>query len=164
MLGAPEFVAAYAPISHTQKQLIERYASEGLRVLLVASFDDKKTPLKTLPQKSGLPLGLIILRNQLREGVKTTVSFLQKRGVSIRVISGDNPDTVRYIARSAGIINTDATITGADLEKLPKKQWDKTVLSTTIFARVLPEQKEALIDTFKRHGLYTGMVLSLIHI
>ena len=158
MLGAPEFVAAYAPISHTQKQLIERYASEGLRVLLVASFDDKKTPLKTLPQKSGLPLGLIILRNQLREGVKTTVSFLQKRGVSIRVISGDNPDTVRYIARSAGIINTDATITGADLEKLSKKQWDKTILNTTIFARVLPEQKEALIDTFKRHGLYTGMV------
>lgn len=82
-----------------------------------------------MPQKSGLPLGLIILRNQLREGVKTTVSFLQKRGVSIRVISGDNPDTVRYIARSAGIINTDATITGADLEKLSKNSGTKPFLT-----------------------------------
>ena len=103
-------------------------------------------------------MGVIILTNELRTGVEETVDYLQKNGVSMRVISGDNPATVQYIAQKVGIKNSEKVTTGAELAKLGKKEWDKKVLTTTIFARVLPEQKERLIATFKKHGEFTGMV------
>lgn len=157
-MGAPEFVANYAPLSKTEQATVKQLASDGLRVMLVAEFNDDATPLEKLPHSQAKPIGLITLRNELRDGVEQTVSFLQNRGVSIRVISGDNPDTVAYIAKSAGINSTGRTITGAQLSKLSPKKWAKTILSTTIFARVLPEQKEQIIETFQQHGKFTGMV------
>ena len=157
-MGAPEFVGKYAPLSKTVQAQIAQLTSQGLRVLLVAEFNDSTTPLDQLLEKSGKPIGLITLRNELRDGVEQTVGFLQGRGVSIRVISGDNPDTVAYIARAAGINDTQHAITGAQLETLSDRKWDKTILATTIFARVLPEQKERIIETLKRHGYFTGMV------
>jgi cation-transporting ATPase E len=87
-----------------------------------------------------------------------TIKYLQKNGVSMRVISGDNIDTVKYIAGLAGIKNSTKAITGADLLEVEDEDWDKVVSRTTIFARVLPEQKEHLVETFKRLGYYTGMV------
>lgn len=157
-MGAPEFVAKYAPLRPPQQKQIAHLASQGLRVLLVAEFSNDKTPLDQLKAGTATPIGLITLRNELRSGVQQTVAFLQSRSVSIRVISGDNPDTVAYITRTAGINNTEHTITGAALQKLPAKKWDETILATTIFARVLPEQKERIIATFKKHGYFTGMV------
>lgn len=157
-MGAPEFVAEYAPLNKGDKARIKQLTSQGMRVLLVAEFSDTSTPLDKLEPQTAKAIGLITLRNELRDGVEQTVAFLQSRGVSLRVISGDNPDTVAYIARTAGISNTQHAITGAELENVSAKKWDKTILATTIFARVLPEQKERIIATFKKHGYFTGMV------
>lgn len=157
-MGAPEFVSKYAPLSIADQAQVKLLTSQGLRVLLVAEFQNDVTPLEKLSPKTATPIGLITLRNELRDGVQQTVEFLQKRGVSLRVISGDNPDTVAYIARAAGISGTRHVVTGAELDKIPASKWDKTILKTTIFARVLPEQKERIIETFKRHGHFTGMV------
>ncbi len=49
-------------------------------------------------------------------------------------------------------------LTGADLKKIKKSEWDRSIAQTTIFARVLPEQKERLIATFQKLGHFTGMV------
>ncbi len=157
VLGAPEYVSTYAPITKTQQSQIDTYTAQGLRVLLVASMP-YSTSLKKMGEKSGTALGIILLKNELREGIVHTVEFLQKRGVSLRVISGDNPSTVQYITESAGIRGAKHIITGAELAALSPEKWEKTVLATTIFARVLPEQKEAIIETFKQNGHYTGMV------
>lgn len=157
-MGAPEFVAKYAPLTTAQDTQIKKLTTQGLRVLLIAEFNDPSTPLDQLPKKSAKAIGLVTLRNELRVGVQQTVTFLQKRGVSMRVISGDSPDTVAFVAKAAGITNTHKIITGAELEKLSPKKWTKTVLATTIFARVLPEQKERIIATYKQHGYFTGMV------
>ncbi len=158
LIGAPEFLGKLAPINHVQEKRISTLVAEGQRVLLVAEFDDHKTKLKTLADGSGKAIGVIVLSNALRDGVQQTVAYLQDNNVNIRVISGDHPQTVQYIAARAGINNSDKVITGAQLSKLSKKAWDKTVLKTTIFARVLPEQKQKLIATFKAHGHFTGMV------
>ena len=158
LIGAPEFVGKLAPLTDEQQQQIEALASVGKRVLLVATFDNTDTSLKDLSDGSGKAVGIIVLSNELREGVKKTVTYLQKNGVSLRVISGDNPDTVKYIAGRAGIKNYENVITGAKLKNVSDEDWDQVVSDTTIFARVLPEQKERLVETFKRLGKYTGMV------
>ena len=158
MVGAPEIVAILAPLNDTQQALVDELTREGQRVLLVASFENHTSPLKKLRRKTGSPIGLIVLTNELRSGVTKTVAYLQKHGVDIRVISGDNAATVRYVAEHVGISGSDKVITGAELAEVPDHEWDETVARTTIFARVLPEQKERLIATFRSRNNFTGMV------
>ena len=158
IMGAPEFVDVLAPMSLLQKQQVNDFASDGKRVLLVADFTDTETSIKSLENGSGRAVGLMILSNELREGVKKTVNYLQKNKVSLRVISGDNPKTVQYVAEQAGILKYQKILTGDELKQIEDKDWDATIFDTTIFARVLPEQKERIIDTFMRLGNYTGMV------
>lgn len=156
--GAPEFVLKTIPLN--LKKDIEKLASQGLRVLILASCSNKNNQKieKAISNSAFTPLAIVTLRNSLRPNVKETVEFLQKRGVSLRVISGDNPHTVSYIANRAGIKNSDKFITGSELAKMDKNKFKKTVLNTTIFARVLPEQKERIISVFQKNKLYTGMV------
>ena len=156
--GAPEFVSKLSPMTDDQTKRVELLASEGKRVLLVAQFKNTDTPLKSLEDKSGIALGIIILSNELREGVEKTVNYLQKNGVSLRVISGDNPNTVKYVAGQAGITNHENILTGLEMIDIKDEDWDATIAKTTIFARVLPEQKERLIETFRTLGNFTGMV------
>ena len=159
IMGAPEYVARMAPLSTTEQQQIEKWTDDGLRVLLLAEFDDNNTPLKSLKPGSGRPLAVVLLRNLLRDGVVDTVAFLQRQGVNIRVISGDNPRTVQYVARAAGINNPDTAITGAELAELDEPAFATAADQHTIFARVLPEQKERLIAHFsQRNHQFTGMV------
>ena len=158
MMGAPEFVAKLAPVDTMLQRQLDEWADSGLRVLMLAEFDDETTKLKDLPDGSGRAIGAVILRNSLRDGVIDTVKFLQEQGVVIRVISGDNPRTVQHIARQAGIANPDKAILGSALAGLNDKAFDKAADEHTIFARVLPEQKERLIAHFKQSGKFTGMV------
>ena len=158
MMGAPEFVAKLAPVDAMTQRQLDEWADSGLRVLMLAEFDDETVKLKDLPDGSGRAIGAVILRNSLRDGVIDTVKFLQEQGVVIRVISGDNPRTVQHIAREAGIDNPDKAILGSALAGLSDKAFDKAADEHTIFARVLPEQKERLIAHFKQSGKFTGMV------
>ena len=158
MMGAPEFVAKLAPVDAMTQRQLDEWADSGLRVLMLAEFDDETVKLKDLPDGSGRAIGAVILRNSLRDGVIDTVKFLQEQGVVIRVISGDNPRTVQHIAREAGIANPDKAILGSALAGLSDKAFNKAADEHTIFARVLPEQKERLIAHFKQSGKFTGMV------
>ena len=159
IMGAPEYVARMAPLSTTEQQQIEKWTDDGLRVLLLAEFNDNDTPLKSLKPGSGRPLAVVLLRNLLRDGVVDTVAFLQRQGVNIRVISGDNPRTVQYVAHAAGINNPDTAITGAELAELDEPAFATAANQHTIFARVLPEQKERLIAHFSQQNhQFTGMV------
>ena len=158
MMGAPEFVAKLAPVNDMLQRQLDEWADSGLRVLMLAEFDDETAKLKDLPDGSGRAIGAVILRNSLRDGVIDTVKFLQEQGVVIRVISGDNPRTVQHIARQAGIANPDKAILGSALAGLSDKAFNKAADEHTIFARVLPEQKERLIAHFKQSGKFTGMV------
>ena len=158
LMGAPEFVGKIAYLSSDQKRHITSLASVGKRVLLVATVNNTTSSLKQLEDGSATAVGLVVLSNELRQGVEKTVAYLQQNGVSLRVISGDNPDTVRYVAKKAGIINHQKVLTGAQLQQISDKDWNNTISNTTIFARVLPEQKERLVDTFKSLGYFTGML------
>lgn len=158
LLGAPEFLGEIGGTTSKQQRRIDELTSEGKRVLLVVSLKDTKQSLRNVQPGSAVVLGLVILSNELRDGVTKTVRYLQNSGVSLRVISGDNPTTVSYIASQAGIKDSHKVITGAELQNIKPRSWDRIVSKTTIFARVLPEQKERLVETFSRLGNFTGMV------
>lgn len=157
VLGAPEFMTELAQLSADQQQLLNDLNQQGLRTLLLAelpadgSFDQ-------LDRLRARPIAFVTLTNYLRDGVVETIDYLQDNNIAIKVISGDNPATVAFIAKQAGILHPERIITGQELEELNETEWTKTVLETTIFGRVLPHQKEKIIATFKAQGLHTGMV------
>lgn len=148
MFGAPEFVLKKCEISNEQKAEVQAFADDlagqGLRVLLLMG--------------KGEPLAIVVLKNSLRKNVRETVEFLQNRGVSLRVISGDNPRTVSFIAGEAGILGFEKFTTGVELAELSSEEFEKAVLENTIFARVLPDQKEKIVEVFQKNNLYTGMI------
>jgi cation-transporting ATPase E len=156
--GAPELLGLMAPLSSTQEIRVNGLAKEGKRVMLIALFPDTEKSIKDLSKGAGKAIGLVVLSNELRDGVVKTVKYFQDNGVTVKVISGDNPDTVSYVAKQAGINGYHKVITGLKLNQIADKDWDAKVMDTAIFARVLPEQKEKLVETFRRLGNFTGMV------
>ena len=161
VFGAPEFILKNCVDEKISQQISERInalAEKGLRVLLLAKFQKTGKISELLKTEKLQPLAIVTLKNSLRQNVSETVDFLQKRGVSLRVISGDNPRTVSFIAKEAGILDPDKFITGAELNEMSEEDFEKAVMENTIFARVLPEQKEKIISIFQKNKLYTGMI------
>ncbi len=102
-------------------------------------------------------LAIFVFSNTLRKGIGNSIKFFQDRGVKIRILSGDNPDTVSAVAMSLGINNGDVVATGAMVSKWSKLDFNRNAHAHTIFAEILPEQKVELVEAFKKDG-FTAMV------
>jgi cation-transporting ATPase E len=159
LVGAPDIFLPYLK-SPEEKEWVQQHidteAKIGKRLLFFAQSVSKEIPSK-ISETTLSALSLFILTNNLREGVKESVQFFQDRGVAIRIISGDNPGTVRSVAAAAGVNNTDAVITGAELETWTTSDFLEKTRHYTIFARIKPEQKEKIIEALKKDG-FTAMV------
>ena len=141
-LGAPEFV--YPNGIQTIKAKVDRYASHGCRVLLLTHTslcikgDDLPKNLK--------PVGMIVIQDHIREDAFETIEYFRNNGVDVKVISGDNPITVAEIAARAGIQNTNRYVS---LEGLTEEEVKEIAFDYTIFGRVNPNQKKALVEAYK---------------
>ena len=92
-------------------------------------------------------IALIIIEDHVREDAKEIFQWFYDNDVKIRVISGDNAKAVAEVASRAGIRDTAHYIS---LESMPLEEVRKVALNYTVFGRVSPEQKEVLIDEFKK--------------
>jgi len=137
-------------------QLIKTYSREGKHLVCVARSRGDSLPVDI----SGTELSavaLFVFRDKLREGIRDAVDFFQSRGVLIRVISGDNLETVRAVAASAGINGIDRAISGRDMEAWDDCDFNEKTKLYRIFARIKPEQKEKIVEALKHDG-FTAMV------
>ncbi|WFR76445.1 cation-translocating P-type ATPase [Lactococcus lactis] len=143
LLGAPEIVLGktYEKISSEINHLLE----EGFRVLVLAGTKEKIYDQLNL---GAYALGYVVLANPIRENAKSTFNYFAEQGVNIKVISGDNPQTVSAVAKRAGITGAERFI-DANLLKT-KEDLDQAVESYTVFGRVTPDQKRRLVQALKR--------------
>ncbi len=152
VLGAPDVLLP--PDSPLREQMGE-LARTGARVVLLAHSD---APLDGQQLPSPLtPLALVTLTEQVRPDAKDTLAYFASQGVDVKIISGDNPETVGAIARRVGLdLPTDricdARTLGTDVDALRE-----VVGRTTVFGRVSPEQKRALVQALQREGHVVAM-------
>ena len=85
-------------------------------------------------------LGLVGLADPLRASVPAAVSECRTAGIRVVMITGDYPATAKAIARQAGIDATDV-VSGEELQKLSEAELAQRVRGATVFARIMPEQK-----------------------
>lgn len=136
--------------------IIEKHTYQGKHILCFAQSNGSVVP-HNLSEIDLTLFAIFVFHNDLREGVSDTVKFFQNRGVFIRIISGDHPATVRAVAALSGIINPEKLITGSEMNAWDKADFEERVSQYTIFAEIVPEQKEKIVAAFKKDG-FTAMV------
>ncbi len=150
-LGAPEFVLK-AP-SDRVNDLVNKYAQEGLRVLVLAQSTSTILNNEKLPAVRRA-IALIVIEDHLRPDAEETIGWFRKNGVDVKVISGDNPVTVSNIACRVGIENADKYVS---LEGMTDTQVQEASQKYTVFGRVSPDQKALLVKCLKAQGKTVAM-------
>lgn len=151
VLGAPEFVLRgdyekYRP-------LMESYSADGFRTVLFGRYEG--TPDGQALTESVIPMGLILLTNPIRRDAPETFRYFAQQGVTIKVISGDNPLTVSQIAAEAGIPGAENYVDASTLET--EEALRTAAEQYTVFGRVTPEQKRLLVRALQSAGHTVGM-------
>ena len=146
-LGAPEYLSE-------DEELLKSFDSEldkGNRVLLFTRLDSAYDIEQC---KKGKPICYFVLEDHIREDAFPTIEWFQQNDVELKVISGDNPNSVHRIAEKVGIKNADKYISleGKSIEEVKAIANDYT-----IFGRVSPEQKAAIIKTLKKNKKTVAM-------
>lgn len=151
VIGAPEFVlrAEFSRYS----EYINKMSNQGYRVLAVAQTSE--VPNGGDLQMPARLLGLIFLDNPVRSSAKETFEYFAENGVEIKVISGDNPETVSHVAIEAGIPNGDHYVDAGDLSD--EQSIYEAVERFTVFGRVTPEQKLSFVRALRKQGKTVGM-------
>ena len=152
VIGAPEFVFANDIPSDMKQTMVEK-AQLGFRVIVLASsknaFNDKSLPSELEAQS------LIFITDKIRGEAPDTLRFFKEEGVDVKIISGDNPETVRAVAIRAGLENCDNIIDMSTLTT--EEEIEEAATKYTIFGRVLPDQKLTLVKALKKAGHTVAM-------
>ncbi|MDP9794092.1 cation-transporting ATPase E [Catenuloplanes nepalensis] len=151
VLGAPAALLPEVP------EAVADRTREGLRVLILARAAGLRD-VDGRPRLTGVePVALVALADELRGDVVETVARFREDGVTLKVLSGDDPRTVAAIAARAGL-DVGEPVRGADLDDLDDARLDDLVDRTTVFGRVAPEHKERIVRSLRRQGRYVAMI------
>lgn len=160
--GSPEAVIDLCHMDGEQKKEIlshvQKMADKGLRILGVAgsSFQDDALPEKQHDFKFEF-IGLLGFIDPVRPGVAQALSECYSAGIRVIMITGDYPGTARYIAGQIGLKDPDKYITGQELAQMGQAELAEKIRTTNIFARVVPEQKLAIVNALKSNGEVVAM-------
>lgn len=140
----------------------EDFAAAGYRVLAVAG--------RTLdaPPADGVAaelhdlslLGFVGLIDPVRPEVPAAIADCRAAGIGVAMVTGDHPATALAIGRAIGLaVAPEAVVTGAELARLAgdPAAFDARVAGSTIFARVEPAQKLAIVQAMQRAGHWVAV-------
>ncbi len=145
----------------TIKEANLNMAQKALRVLAAASTFITEIPNVVSPQtveKELVFFGMVGMIDPPREEAKIAVTQCKTAGIKPVMITGDHKITAKAIASSLGICEeNDNILTGAEVEKLSDSELDQIAPLTSVYARVAPEHKVRIVNSYKRNGNIVAM-------
>jgi len=161
VLGALEMLQDHFVIDNTDRRQLESWSDQGLRVLVFAHNPDVTT-LRDAAKEPVLPpltrLGIISFSDELRPHLRETIGAFTDNGVKLKVISGDNPQTVAALDKQAGLPGNLKAVSGPELAQMSPAEFNQTAAEATVFGRITPRQKEGLVDALRGQGEYVAMM------
>jgi magnesium-transporting ATPase (P-type) len=160
VMGAPDVLvrAGALTLPAALDAALRRETAAGRRVVAFGQSDE---PLPEAPPDSPpprlAPIALVVLEETLRPDAAETVAFMREQEVDLKLISGDARETVSAVAAAVGVPPDAATIEGSELPEDPAGLAEAAERNT-IFCRIAPEQKRALVAALRESGRYTAMI------
>jgi Ca2+-transporting ATPase len=159
--GAPEILLNLCDISSDSKSSLEKellsYQNKAMRTLGLAYmeltdndniFKDGKLIANNLKF-----VGIFAIQDDIRDGVKESISDCMKAGIAVKIVTGDTPGTAKEIGRKIGLWQDSDTdkniITGAELALLTDKQLQERAMDLKIIARARPMDKKRLVEALQ---------------
>jgi cation-transporting P-type ATPase E len=160
VMGAPDVLAEAGSLMLPPElaRKLERETAAGRRVV---AFGEASAPLPAepgaAPPPALTPLALIVLEETLRPDAAETIAYMREQEIDLKLISGDARATVTAVAYAVGVAREAGVVEGSDLPDDPE-ELGKVALANTIFCRIKPEQKKALVAALVAAGRYVAMI------
>ena len=151
VVGAPQFI--YREKMDEIKPKLEPYLRKGMRVLLAVKVDHLDGGV--IHAEDAKPLGLIILSNNIRKNAADTFAYFARQKVRVKVISGDDPETVSRIAAQVHIPHSDSYVDASTLTS--DEDIAAAVAKYTVFGRTTPAQKKKMVVALQKQGHHVAM-------
>jgi cation-transporting P-type ATPase E len=160
VMGAPDVLAASGALA-LPPGLARRLEEETAAGRRVVAFGSSPDPLPGdaahAPPPRLAPLALVVLEETLRPDAAETLATMRAQQVDLKLISGDARATVTAVAYAVGVPREAGVIEGSELPEDPEGL-AAAALGNTIFCRIAPEQKKALVEALRASGRYTAMI------
>jgi cation-transporting P-type ATPase E len=160
VLGAPDILeeaGALALPPGLAAKLAEETAAGRRVVAFGQSGEELPEDAAVSPAPRLRPVALIVLEETLREDAAETIAFMRAQQVDLKLISGDAAATVTAVAYAVGVPRDAGVVEGPDLPDDPDAL-KEVVLANTIFCRIKPDQKKALVNALVAAGRYVAMI------
>jgi cation-transporting P-type ATPase E len=160
VLGAPDVLmqAGALALPPGLARALEQQTGAGRRVVV---FGESEAALPANPASEPPPRlearALIVLEEKLRSDATETIEFMREQQVDLKLISGDALQTVTAVARAVGVPKDAGVIEGPSLPDT-KGELAAAAEANTIFCRIRPEQKKALVAALTERGRFTAMI------
>ena len=167
--GAPEAVLERCDTEMSQdgprpldarrwQERVDQLADEGRRVLALARKEHAGERLSHRDVEGGLTLlGVAGLIDPPRPEAIEAVAECHAAGIKVKMITGDHKGTATAIGRQIGLEDTDAVLTGAQIEDMDDDALREAVLRSGLFVRTSPEHKLRLVKALQAHGATVAM-------
>jgi cation-transporting P-type ATPase E len=160
VLGAPDVLSQTGALqlSPSLQRSLDQHTAAGRRVV---AFGEAVGPLPsdpgTQPPPHLEPRALVVLEEQLRSDAADTIDFMRGQNVDLKLISGDARQTVTAVAHAVGVPEDAGVVEGPELPE-DRAGLSRAADENTIFCRITPDQKKALVAALAEQGRFTAMI------
>jgi Mg2+-importing ATPase len=151
--GAPEVVLERCVnVADSIRTVLDALFADGERVIAVASRDRGAVMTVGTDDEVGLTLeGFLTFADKPKSDAGASLAKLQQLGVEVKIITGDNGQVAAKVCRDIGLACA-GVVSGTDLEAMSDDQLEEAIPTTTVFARIGPDQKSRIIEVARRTG------------
>ncbi|WP_181163734.1 magnesium-translocating P-type ATPase [Pontibacter mangrovi] len=140
-------------LKETQRQQIqaklETYSREGLRVLGIAFKYTSSSDITHQDEQEMVFQGFILLEDKLKESARDSIGRLEKMGIAVKIVTGDNRFAARHAAKALGM-GSDSILTGQELNSMAPEALTVRTAAVDIFAEIEPHQKERIVRALQK--------------
>jgi len=151
--GAPEVVLdRCANVPDGARPALEALFSEGARVVAVAARSAEGMEAVTAEDEQGLALvGFLTFADRPKADAGSSIAQLERLGIEVKIITGDNGLVAAKVCSDIGV-ECAGVLSGTEVEALDDDQLEAAIVTTTVFARIGPDQKSRIIKVARRTG------------